>query len=724
MSHATYPIDVLCCPTTFSATATTPAYLGCNQQTILGGSATLQSDATCLSTFSLANGIDHTAYGLSPGDNTISVLAAGSTHTTSVHIPTVYLDDQNIQATATVNPTDHNCTADYCSGSISVDAYLQINANQSNTNNTYAWSDCLNCNTALRTDLCEGSYTVTVTNLASACSRAFTYTVTLADAISYQNQYDEILCCIAEQPDALLPNNSTISYPDPLYPNRPALLVTGDQQWTDNDNPIAYSGELYLATDIVVAPNSSLSITGLQLYFAPHCRILVQAGGILTATNSRFDGGCQTMWQGIQAEGSTATQAPAQVFLQQCNISNAIVGLAGMNIPLVDSNNIITLNTPDANPYSNISSFALPQLWHLNSRQTAGAQLQADETLFSNCLQGINISWVGNATNKITNCTFDSEEIRYPFTHLATQTEAGIYALWVKVAGSLHHNHFSHLRYGMRLNEVNRIETHNNSFDDNLCGISSRAWLMGIDHINRFHHNQFDNNRIGLQADGIDNLLVSDNTINPNTNAQATYPNGSAGIYLRGCNSLVQNNHLYRTRFGLILADSDLDGTEIGGNIIEQTMEAIVCEGNNSSCYLSCNHLLDYTKFGLDLRAAGNTTGKLPPQGDCINQQPAANTFVPLNAIDILMGGNTADLYYSDIAANTYLVAMAPGNFTGQFIPQSSNCSSVNLVDYCEDLHLTSLADIDQMPNGITRDHELTKWFLTYLREEDYESAL
>lgn len=719
-----FNVTVLCCPTTFSTTATTPAYTACNGQTLLGGTATLQSDASCLTNFSLVNGIDHTAYGLLPGSNTLTLTADGSTYTTTVNIPSISIDEQNIAATATINPTDHNCTADYCSGSISIDARLQIDENNYNTNNSYAWSDCPTCNTDTRTDLCAGSYTVTVTNLAAACSRVFTYTVTLADAISYQSQYDEILCCIVEQPDALLPSNSAITYPDPLTPNRPALLITGTQQWTAQSNPIAPSNELYLATDIVVAPDAQLTITGMQLYFAPHCRILVQAGGRMTATNSQFDGGCQTMWQGIQAEGSTATQVPAQVFLQQCTVSNAIVGLAGMNIPLVDSNNIITLNTPDTNPYSNISSFALLQLWHTNSRQTAGAQLQATETLFQNCLQGINISWMGNSANHIHNCTFDSEEIRYPFMHLATQTEAGIYALWVKSAGSLHHNTFNRLRYGMRLNEVNRIETHNNQLNDNLCGISSRAWLMGIDHINRFHNNTFNNNRIALQADGIDNLLVANNNINPNTNAQATYPNGSAGFYLRACNSLVQNNHISRTRFGLILTDSDLDGTEIGGNIIEQTMEAMVCEGNNSSCYLTCNQLLDYTKFGLDLRAAGNTTGKLPPQGDCTNQQPAANTFVPLNAIDIMMGSNTADLYYNDLAANSYLVASAPGSLTGQFIPQSSNCSAVNLVDYCEDLQLTSLADIEQMPNSIARDRELTKWFLTYLRNEDYQSAL
>ena len=44
-------------------------------------------------------------------------------------------------------------------------------------------------------------------------------------------------------------------------------------------------------------------------------------------------------------------------------------------------------------------------------------------------------------------------------------------------------------------------------------------------------------------TDGIDNLLLDNNIIN--SDAQTTYPNGSAGIYLRGCNSLVQNNHIH-----------------------------------------------------------------------------------------------------------------------------------------------------------------------------------
>lgn len=632
-----------------------------------------------------------------------------------------------MQVTANTTQSAHSCSTDYCTGSITLDAKLQINATNTNTNNTYIWADCALCNTPTRTNLCAGSYTVTVTNTTSGCSKSITYTVLPTNEQSYATPYEQVMCCVANSNLTVKPTDTGIVYPDDLQPTRAAYLVTSNETWTATNNPFNTTSSLYFATDLVISANSTLQLHNINLHFAPNMRILVQGGGTLYVGNqTTIDGFCESMWQGVQVEGATTANnnTAGTAYFNNCTIQNAIVGIAGMNIPLMNVVDIVAINTILSNEYFSASSLALPYLWHPNARNTAGGLIDATNSTFNNCLQGINISWCANQQNLFDNCTFNSNQIQFPFANLAQQSEVGIDGLYIKTTGTITNNHFNHQRYGIRLNEVNTCKITQNYFNDNKCGVSTRAWLLGLDNATYVTNNYFENNQIAIQADGMDNLLVRDNHINTTSNSQTTYPNGSAGIYARGCNSLLQNNQINKLRFGIILSDSDDDGSQIAGNIINQTQEAIVCEGDNGSCYFTCNHLLDYTKFGLDIRPAGAITGKLPPQGDCLLNEPAANTFIPFNATDIIMGGNTNNLYYDDVAANMLLVSYADGSLTGQFIAQTDGCNGINLVDYCEGLRLTSLADIDVMPEGIKRNKEVTKQFLTALKNEDYENAM
>lgn len=542
------------------------------------------------------------------------------------------------------------------------------------------------------------------------------------------------MCCVQNTNLAISATSQNITYPDPLQPTRPAYLVSGNQTWTPTNNPFVgitvTSGDaLYLGADIVVEAGSQLNLNDLSMYFATHCRLLVQAGGHLSIGQSTLDGFCNAMWQGIQVEGlgwQQTNNGIGTLELTETTINNAVIGVAAMNLALINFDNLISLPAAASNNYASMSSLYLPYLWSIDARNTAGGQVSTNNCTFNNCFQGVNISWLGNDNNTISETHFNSTALRLPFNNLTDRSEAGINALWVDGIGSINNCTFDNQRYGIRLNEVKKFGSNGNIFTNNLCGISSRAWLMDIAHGTYLNNNTFDNCRLAIQADGIDNLQAHQNLINTtnSSNSQLNYATGSAGIYARGCNSLLQNNQINKVRFGIILSDSDEDGSQIAGNIINQTQEAIVCEGLNNSCYFTCNHLLDFTKFGLDVRAAGITTGKLPPQGDCTLNEPAANTFVPLDAIDIVMGANTTDLYYDDVAADMLLVAYAPGTLTGGFMPETNGCNGTNLVDYCQDLRLTSIADIDQLPDGIKRDKELTKWFLTYLRDNDYESAM
>ena len=728
-----YTVIVECCPTTFTPTTITPAYIGCNGNIVQGGTATITSNATCLQDYHIINGIDHTAYNLTPGQNTLNIAANQSNYPTIVDIPSITLTNNNLTATATQTTTSQGCN-DYCTATLTIDARLQIDDNNYNTNNTYTWSDCPTCNTPNRTNICAGNYTVTITNTTSGCTKTFTYTIQPSTQTTYNTPFEELMCCVQNTNLAISATSQNITYPDPLQPTRPAYLVSGNQTWTPTNNPFVgitvTSGDaLYLGADIVVEAGSQLNLNDLSMYFATHCRLLVQAGGHLSIGQSTLDGFCNAMWQGIQVEGlgwQQTNNGIGTLELTETTINNAVIGVAAMNLALINFDNLISLPAAASNNYASMSSLYLPYLWSIDARNTAGGQVSTNNCTFNNCFQGVNISWLGNDNNTISETHFNSTALRLPFNNLTDRSEAGINALWVDGIGSINNCTFDNQRYGIRLNEVKKFGSNGNIFTNNLCGISSRAWLMDIAHGTYLNNNTFDNCRLAIQADGIDNLQAHQNLINTtnSSNSQLNYATGSAGIYARGCNSLLQNNQINKVRFGIILSDSDEDGSQIAGNIINQTQEAIVCEGLNNSCYFTCNHLLDFTKFGLDVRAAGITTGKLPPQGDCTLNEPAANTFVPLDAIDIVMGANTTDLYYDDVAADMLLVAYAPGTLTGGFTPETNGCNGTNLVDYCQDLRLTSIADIDQLPDGIKRDKELTKWFLTYLRDNDYESAM
>lgn len=519
--------------------------------------------------------------------------------------------------------------------------------------------------------------------------------------------------------------------------SRPSYTPTVTGVWSALSHPfLALTGAnpIYFNTDLVIPAGVTLTINNLQLRFAPDRRILVQPGGWLKINNCTIDGVCETMWQGIQVQGpGNAPQTSTNVGkldLLSGNINNAIIGATGMNLAQLNTFAIGAFDWPADNDYTNTSSLTLPILWTLPARNTAGGVINTNGTHFNDCFQGLNFSWKGGYG--VDNAQFlkIAADLQYPFDALTTRPEAGVSALSV---GKLFVTNctFRNLKYGVRSNDANYLAAKNNLFMNEIIGISARQILGIVAQSTAINANQFEDCQLAVQADGVDYNKMADNTVNNLGNSQVAYSgeNLSLGFYLRGTNSIIKNNFIHRTDFGMVINQSDTEGSLVAGNLVNNTQEALLVEGNNPSTRFKCNHLLDYTLSGLDLRKFNTTNGHLPQQGECDPSapfpEPAANTFIAnvgSGAIDIRLGTDVETLEYHDVGATTLTVD--DNSAIGNFEPE--NCpSTINLNDYCSTFGYTSFDDVDNYVGiGAMQDRLLAQKVLNLVADSNYNAAI
>jgi hypothetical protein len=522
--------------------------------------------------------------------------------------------------------------------------------------------------------------------------------------------------------------------------SRPSYMANS-AEWTPLSHPFisqTANNPIYFNTDLVVPTGVALTINNLYLYFAPDRRILVQPGGSLVLNNCTIDGVCQMMWQGIQVEGPGNNIVPTNANSGRLNlvggeIRNAIIGAAAMNLAQLNTFAIAVFDWPADNDYSNTSSLTMPILWTLPARNTAGGRIGTTDTKFIDCFQGLNFSWNNQASYDVKTAQFlkNATNLWFPFTTLSSRPEAGVSALWINRLSAVGCT-FHDLKYGIRTNDANFAQATNNTFNRNTIGISARQILSLVAQGTNIKGNQFENCQLAVQADGIDFNKMSDNTVNLLGNSQTAYTgeNLSLGFYLRGSNSIVKNNFIHRTDFGMVFNQSDVEGTLVAGNLVNNSEEALLIEGNNQSAQFKCNHLLDYNDCGLELRAFNGFNGVLPQQGECNDpavpiQQPAANSFVAtldMGAVDIRLSPNTATLEYHDVGATTLTVD--DNSAIGNFEPE--NCAYQDLNTYCSQYGFTSLDDVDEYIGiGAMQDRILAKKILLLVTQDsNYVAAL
>ncbi|QQS30992.1 MAG: T9SS type A sorting domain-containing protein [Sphingobacteriales bacterium] len=525
--------------------------------------------------------------------------------------------------------------------------------------------------------------------------------------------------------------------------NRNSYSPPATATWQPGSHPFTAitgsSTDLSFNVDLVIPNGIELAINDMNLFFAPDKRILVQPGGSLSIENTVIDGVCEVMWTGVQVQGPgidiTPSPSNAGKFdMYESQVLHAILGVVNMNLAPLNNTTIANTSPPD-NPYINVSSISLPVLFSDSpARATSGGIISINHSNFKGCFQDINVSWNNNINYSFTHNDFltESAGLWYPFNNLIEQPEAGIHATWcnrIVVLDCYSHNH----KYGIRANHVAHLLARDNFFEENQVGISARNFKNAISQVSIIETNNFQNCRLSVQADGNDLCKLIGNKVNDTGNSIDFYnPLLTASFYLRGSNILATNNFLHNTNMGIIINQSDMDGSIIAGNLVNNTQQAIIVEGDNSATWFWCNHLLDYAHYGLDLRAFYNSNGVLPQQGDCDLNLPAANTFVPYSGegvfgvMDIRLGPAVGgfevnSIIYNDVNATELIDEDLSA--IGDYEPE--NCFDIGLNEFCSDQGYTPISDVTEY-FGIDAmtDLELAELVLRLLTDSNYIDAL
>jgi hypothetical protein len=568
-----------------------------------------------------------------------------------------------------------------------------LNANAGGTG--YAWSNGQTTQSIAPTSI--GTYTVTVTN-ATACSTA-TYSLTGGNTVA---------CCQAGLTYTI---------------NTPTYTATSGT-WANGSNPFGNTtAALNLNTNFIVPNGVTLTINNLNLNFSSTSKITIQKGGRLNLNGCVLDGLCSGMWLGIQVEGNglsvipTAPLPPGYVnpgslfSNNSTEIKNAVIGVTNTLLPNLTIANIAThlLNYNETLPsfvgYSLSSLFLNDYLWTTDAMLKAGGIVNTQNTTFTNCFQGINLSWRGHKLNKIDRCTFNSPQtgsLLYPFNAPNTRTEAGIALMgstideigtsWALTAIS--NSTFNYTKFGIRANFINYLTIENCSFDSNKVGTSVAHFLEDASSLIKIRQNTYTQCVMSIQASGTDNLSIRDNHINESYNVPS--PDRKIGIYARGSNPIARNNSIGGTQFGMILTDTEADGSLLAGNVLNNCFTNITAEGNNTGITTRCNHLINRWGVGIQIRpwSINNEPGDLGIQGKCDENQPAAFTFTTAtgvgNPFAIRLEANTNPFTLEDVGANLLSNSSNP-DAGGSYSGVGCNLPDFSLDQYCSGQGYTSI---------------------------------
>ena len=516
--------------------------------------------------------------------------------------------------------------------------------------------------------------------------------------------------------------------------------TNSDETWQPNSHPfgsvagtaadpIRINGDLHIDHNIVIERNASL--VNLHIEFGPKGRIIVNPGKSLTLKGVRLTGDpiCKTMWQGIRVIGpgtsGTGTKGllvsiPVTPISIENSIENAIVGVATMQTPLFDLDNIVTTTLPGiSDPFSSIASTALPGLWQPICGATAGGHLKLRRLQFIDCFQGVNVSWRSDG-EYIRNCHFESTGDQwYPYMYF----EAGINGLFAQSIADIIGCTFENLKYGVRANAIDKLYVHGNGFNDCQIGVSSRHFSYWDTHETQILENKFNRFRVGIQADANEMALIRNN--NFNDDATLTDFAGLVGIYLRGCSFDARKNTINHTQYGAVITDNDIDGSIFGGNTISNATYALVAEGDNTGVEVTCNQFIDYASRGIDIRkyAITNEVGNLGEQGNCFAGEPAGNTFLPApGSTDLYFGDRTAWLYYDDVVSED--LTKGYGTISvGDCVCEDCNNPNGGIVQYCANQGFENIEVIDLITDEVRKNRKLSAWLYKYVSDKDYAAA-
>lgn len=556
-------------------------------------------------------------------------------------------------------------------------------------------------------------------------------------------------CCIAPSSVACCMQQNANSYLwfDAAGNPLPLGTTTGETQnfataatatWSPNNHPFTgFAGTvtdpIRINGDINLLSNANITMQNLFFEFGPNGRIqllcLTNCASLIV-DNCVLDGDptCQTMWQGIRVQGpgqntaraingSTHNYAIAEV-KNNTQINNAIIGVAGSLMPLIDLDDLSAWTYYVLNPVNFIPTVSGAFLWEPSSSMphTFGGVCISYRATFNNCLQGMHLRGYNNINtanpSQVTNLmdTFFNSEggLWYPFNQNAAvpTTEAGIELIAyknltiVKTDNISTVPNFNNLKYGIRGIVSSQITLKGSIFNNNRVGISSLGVLIDP-LINNFGVGGciFTNCRNAIQASG-SNMRINACSINPIA-AGSVVSNvlTDIGILLRACDFTVRKNQINQCLIGTAIMANGNTSNDITLNRFTFDGIGVWGFGNNGNpteggTQITCNNFdnfivnalltQDYTPPAASVLPAEG--GSLANQGFCDNtnlllQNPADNTFKSFLANSPHIFSTTPTFTYfarPDAAGSTYVPQNVTPNVTvelcGPSETQTVNC--------------------------------------------------
>ncbi len=183
----TYSITVECgnqcpaCPSCFQSYGfeVTDALLDCNGNVVELGSIYIDPyPEDCSITVSYNGVTANPVTGLAVGtyNNIVVTQDNGSTFTAlPITVESQQMSGENMTLEVSTNRSYFNNGTDFCTGGIQVATYFENGSGQYD----YQWADCGGCSTPNRSNLCGGTYTITVTDLVTGCVKVQDITIPL-----------------------------------------------------------------------------------------------------------------------------------------------------------------------------------------------------------------------------------------------------------------------------------------------------------------------------------------------------------------------------------------------------------------------------------------------------------------------------------------------------------------------------------------------------------------
>lgn len=508
-------------------------------------------------------------------------------------------------------------------------------------------------------------------------------------------------------------------------------LTASSPLWIDGSNDLGdLSSPIRINARITIPSGVNLTIDDMLFQFGPEGRIVVEQGATLNIANSLLMGDlpCQTMWQGIQVQGTSASTDQTQantghLYLDNCTIEQAMIGVSNFVYDVVDFATIATLTPADIPPFNTVSSVVLTPYWTDVVMGTAGGHLEVENTSFNNCFQGINESWYSPRPvfeNLIQDDVFFSDGgLHFPFDEIQSHTEAGIVGTdmhrlsWPVITRCT----FGGLKFGVRANEVFSQRYYDDAFNNCEVGLSTRN--MTLNQVAAINTCRFDLCNISIQCQAND-ALIYHNTINEFTSI-TDYNERSIGILMMGCDFEIQNNTIQEVGEGIVLLSNNDWQSVIRQNSLGNIGVGIHVAGDNTTVQITCNDFTNYNlpAWFINEWIVGGTTivGELEDQGDCFTNNPAANYFINGFSVDIHALPSTPNFVYAyqppdplEMPVVTSNVTLDPCTFDPGYIRG----------DHCGGVPLLPLGGIsgDKAINQMTAE-----WVRYYTEQDSLEAA-